>query len=63
MRCVEDSFAIYYYNEENQLHKEDGPAVEYSDGRKWWYINGKKYPGPYTDEEWQRFVRKVLLLK
>jgi hypothetical protein len=21
-------------------HREDGPAIEYSDGEKWWYING-----------------------
>jgi len=21
-------------------HREDGPAIEYSDGDKWWYING-----------------------
>lgn len=24
-----------------KLHREDGPAVEYSNGDKYWYINGK----------------------
>ena len=24
-----------------QLHREDGPAVEYADGSKFWYLNGK----------------------
>ncbi len=30
-----------YKNESGQLHRTDGPAVEYSDGSKEWYINGK----------------------
>jgi hypothetical protein len=25
-----------------KLHREDGPAIEYPDGRKSWYLNGKK---------------------
>ena len=25
-----------------KLHREDGPAVEYSDGHKEWYLHGKK---------------------
>ena len=25
----------------NKLHREDGPAVEWADGSKWWYLNGK----------------------
>jgi hypothetical protein len=29
----------WYLNE--QLHREDGPAVERSDGGKSWYLNGK----------------------
>jgi len=29
------------YNESNQLHREDGPAIEYADGGKAYYINGK----------------------
>ena len=24
-----------------QLHRTDGPAIEYADGRKFWYVNGK----------------------
>ena len=30
-----------YYNHAGQLHREDGPAIEYSDGTKYWYRNGK----------------------
>jgi hypothetical protein len=30
-----------WYNKSNQLHREDGPAVEYASGYKFYYINGK----------------------
>jgi len=30
-----------WHNESNQRHREDGPAVEYADGDKEYYINGK----------------------
>jgi hypothetical protein len=32
---------IFYYNENGELHREDGPAVEYSSGSKHWCLNGK----------------------
>ena len=28
-------------NAKGQKHREDGPAIEYTDGLKFWYINGK----------------------
>ena len=30
----------YWRNPKRSLHREDGPAVEYADGAKAWYING-----------------------
>ena len=27
-------------NENGEVHREDGPAVEYVNGPKWWYKNG-----------------------
>jgi len=32
---------IEYQNEKGECHREDGPAVEYNNGDRWWYINGK----------------------
>ena len=32
-----------YLTDKNQLHRTDGPAVEWSDGYKSWYINGKRH--------------------
>lgn len=29
-----------YYNHAGQLHRDEGPAIEYSDGTKCWYRNG-----------------------
>ena len=31
----------WWYNEKDQRHREDGPAIERADGVKSWYINGK----------------------
>jgi len=30
-----------WYNDRNEFHREDGPAIERADGTKVWYINGK----------------------
>ena len=32
-----------YRNKSNQLHRLDGPALEYSNGDKKWYIDGKRH--------------------
>jgi hypothetical protein len=34
-------YGIEYFNEKGLLHREDGPALEYNNGDKWWYINGE----------------------
>jgi hypothetical protein len=34
---------IEYRNEQGQLHRTDGPAIEWNDGSKEWYINGKRH--------------------
>jgi hypothetical protein len=40
MRKETDSHgAIRYYNDLNQLHREDGPAIEWANGDKIWYRN------------------------
>jgi len=40
---VDDSKTIRWYNSKDQYHREDGPAVEWADGAKYWYINGKHH--------------------
>jgi 3-methyladenine DNA glycosylase Mpg len=38
---VDEAGTKYWINENDELHREDGPAVEYMDGSKYWCINGK----------------------
>jgi len=33
----------YWHNSQGEVHREDGPAVEESDGYKAWYINGEPH--------------------
>ena len=41
-----------YKNELGQLHRTDGPAVEYNDGDKFWCINGKLHREDGPAVEW-----------
>ncbi len=41
--CKTDSHGDKRWYLDGKLHREDGPAVEYSDGSKYWYLNGKRY--------------------
>jgi len=36
---ITSSGTIYYYNDLNQFHREDGPAIEHADGDKHWFRN------------------------
>ena len=38
-----------------KLHREDGPAKEFSSGSKSWYLNGKKV----TEEEHKKLTSKA----
>lgn len=31
---------VFYFNESNKFHREDGPAMEYANGHKFWFKNG-----------------------
>ncbi len=57
---------VYYYNEQNQLHREDGPAVECANGDKYWYQNDKRHrvDGPaieYTNGDKYWYYNNELL--
>jgi hypothetical protein len=32
-----------YTNKQGQLHRTDGPAIEYEDGSKEWWVDGKRH--------------------
>ena len=39
VRVYESGTKKWYLN--NKLHREDGPAAEYTNGSKFWYFNGE----------------------
>ena len=41
------------------LHREDGPAVEHSNGNNYWWINGVSY----TEQQYKYETRSVKLEK
>jgi hypothetical protein len=48
------TWAAHYKN--GREHRENGPAVEYSDGDKRWFLNGK---GCKDEEDWKIEVEKL----
>jgi hypothetical protein len=39
-KIVNEYGSAIYHNSKKQKHRLDGPAVEFSDGTKYWYMNG-----------------------
>ena len=40
---IDYSGTIWYYNDLNQPHREDGPAIEYADGKKEYWLLDIQY--------------------
>ena len=56
MKRVDIYGTIRYYDEIGLLHREDGPAIEDSNGDKFWYINGENI-NCETQEEFERLLK------
>ena len=46
----DDGDKVWYLN--NKLHREDGPAVEFSNGSKMWYLNNQRHRIDGPAVEW-----------
>lgn len=50
---VDDNGTVYWHRDPDCkiLHREDGPAIEWADGDKWWCADGKLHreDGPATE--------------
>jgi hypothetical protein len=48
---VDKDKTIHWYNDKGQLHRLDGPAIEYVDGYKAWHVEGKchRLDGPAVE--------------
>ena len=56
--CQIDEYGTkVYYNAYGQIHREDGPAIEYLNGDKEWYLNGMEH----TEQEFNNFFLKKRL--
>jgi hypothetical protein len=51
-RTVDEDGTVTYRDWEGQFHRDDGPAVEYLDGTKKWYINGLRHRKDGPAIEW-----------
>ncbi len=51
---INDDGDKYYYKDKEMtiLHRENGPAMEFSSGNKCWYLNGKKHRTDGPAGEW-----------
>jgi hypothetical protein len=60
---IASDFGIKWRLPDGKLHREDGPAIEWYDGTKSWYLNGEMHredgpaiePGPgctWTHRQW-----------
>ena len=47
-----DTGTTRWYNLQDQLHREDGPAIEWSDGSKEWYLKGQRHREDGPAIEW-----------
>ena len=43
IKKVEYGSTFYYIKGTSMLHREDGPAMIYDNGDKYWYVNGKRH--------------------
>ena len=43
IREVDRDGTVRYRNSDGQLHREDGPAVEYADGTREWWLNDERH--------------------
>ena len=53
VRVYTDGSKYWYLN--GEIHREDGPAIEWDDGSKCWYLNGEKV----TEEEHKKLTSKA----
>ena len=61
IREVDRVGTVRYRNSDDQLHREDGPAVEYADGTRQWWIDGKLHREDVPAAEWEDGEREWFL--
>ena len=52
-----NSYGTKFWYKENLLHRKGGPAIEYANGDKEYYLNGVEY----TEQEFKIYLREKKL--
>ena len=42
-REIDDKGTVRWFNRDGKYHRNDGPAIEYQDGSKEYYLNGERH--------------------
>ena len=50
---VDKNKTIRWFNDKGELHRLDGPAIEYADGYKEWWVDNKKM----TEKEFNEYIK------
>jgi hypothetical protein len=59
VKVFDDGSKYWYQND--KLHREDGPAVEWADGSKYWYLNGERHREDGPAMEWANGIKQWYL--
>ena len=55
--CLINKYNNKIWFKSGKFHREDGPAIEYSNGSKWWCLNNTYY----SEQEYRIAMRKIKL--
>jgi hypothetical protein len=50
---VDNNGTKRWYNEQGQRHREDGPAIEWANGAKYWFLNDQPHREDGPACEWE----------
>tara|TARA_R110000868_G_scaffold75946_3_gene218779 strand:+ start:5587 stop:5778 length:192 start_codon:yes stop_codon:yes gene_type:complete len=56
--CITDKYGSKFWYLNGLLHREDGPAIEWFDGGKYWYY----HDNPIECKDHQEFLRMIKLM-
>ena len=58
--CLIDDVNDIAWFKNGKIHREDGPAIEFAGGTKYWFLNGVRYN---SEQDYKIAMRKIKLEK
>ncbi len=53
---IVDEFGNKYWHKDDLYHREDGPAVEFANGNRYWYYQGQNIDC-HSQEQFERLLK------